>query len=256
MLLAGKQYEMLDPVTIGRNSALAVVARPHERYEGFQKGRFGHGSRFILEVRRKAKFSRYSLFRFTRQAQPLLRGKDFPKPVQALATQDIATVALQSIPTINYYEVEDLINRLLARMARRSVMPNIIISRLVLYLLLMASLGVPAATTAQNEYFWMRCQAWSDPVFNNGDKQLYISGLRDGLLFAESSIQEVKIPSMTIDATVRAVNDLCNDPGNMMLPVPFIIKIVAMKVGGTKEETIQLELEGRRLQFSGSGDAR
>ena len=120
----------------------------------------------------------------------------------------------------------------------------------ILPILLIAGLVFPSATLAQDTFFWMRCIAWSDPVFDAGDKQLYISGLRDGLIFSQMNIQGVAVPSMSIETTIRAVDDLCDDIANMNIPVPFILKVAAMRISGHDENATQMELLRMRQEMS------
>lgn len=127
-------------------------------------------------------------------------------------------------------------------------------ANVVLHALLIVALVLPSASFAQGSFFWMRCAAWSDPVFGSGDKQLYISGLRDGLIFSEMNIQDVAVPSMSIQETLRAVEDLCSDVANMNVPVPFILKVSAMRINGLDEDSVQLELQRLRRQFSDEND--
>lgn len=121
-----------------------------------------------------------------------------------------------------------------------------------LYLLLILGLIFPSTSFAQSSFFWMRCSVWSDPTFlDSVDKQIYISGLNDGLIFSQMIIQGIELPDMSIDVTIRVVDDLCDDLGNLNIPIPFILKIAALRINGEdQEDSIEMELLRLRREWS------
>lgn len=102
----------------------------------------------------------------------------------------------------------------------------------------------------QGSFFGLRCSIWSNPVLDKFSKELYISGLRDALIFSESSIGGVEVPDMSNEVAIRAVDELCSDFANTMIPVPFIFRVISMRISGAENNIVQAEISRLRRQFS------
>ena len=122
----------------------------------------------------------------------------------------------------------------------------------VLLLGLLVATTWPADQAASQEgssYLASRCNNWSSQL-NDFERWLYMNGLLDGLLFNNLEIQEIRLPEMlsTGDA-VQHVNWLCTDPANTNIPIPFVLKVAAMRAHGLRQDLIDNELSRLRALF-------
>lgn len=89
-------------------------------------------------------------------------------------------------------------------------------------------------------YFGTRCNVWVN-FLDEFDRWIYMSGLRDGLIFSRLEVRGVKI-EMSNESAVQGVNWLCNDPANVNIPIPFMLQIAAMRSSGWPHQQIEEEL--------------
>lgn len=108
--------------------------------------------------------------------------------------------------------------------------------------------------TAQGDagIFRVKCSGWNN-IMNEVDRILYIGGLRDGLIFSEMVIQGVQLPFLSNDEAVRAVDWVCNDPANLRIPIPIVLKVAGMRTLGMSQQAIDDELSDQRAMFEALG---
>ncbi len=83
------------------------------------------------------------------------------------------------------------------------------------------------------------------------EQWIYMAGLIDGLLFNDLEVQGFGIPEgMSTKDAVQNVNWICSDPANLRIPIPFVLKVAAMRSHGMSRELILRELATLRAQFS------
>jgi hypothetical protein len=103
---------------------------------------------------------------------------------------------------------------------------------------------------SQGGYFGMRCAVWSDTSLDKSNKIMFYNGLGDGLMFADLSMQGIKIPNMSQESAMSAIDLLCSDFANMSIPVAFIFKVVAMRVAGEDDDVVKAEVLRLRQAFA------
>jgi hypothetical protein len=93
----------------------------------------------------------------------------------------------------------------------------------------------------------MDCHMWRK--FDNTDHRLYLNGLMDGLIFSKNTIQGEEISDTSIEHFIKSVDQFCGNYANELIPVPFALKVISMKLKGVDDESIQKELENLRRLF-------
>jgi hypothetical protein len=130
-------------------------------------------------------------------------------------------------------------------------MRKTLLSLVLNFAVVMAGASASLTSTVQAGFFWMTCEAWMDTeVFGPTDRLLYMSGVRDGLIFNKMEIQGVRFPDLSVDAAIRGVNQVCEDYANARIPVPFIMKVVALRMAGSDENVVEAELRRFRQDFT------
>jgi hypothetical protein len=76
-------------------------------------------------------------------------------------------------------------------------------------------------------------------TFEKLEKTFYVQGILDGLIFAESKIQGVKISYKTsIEHFLKALYQFYTDYKNELIPVPFALKVISRELNGTPQSEI------------------
>lgn len=105
-----------------------------------------------------------------------------------------------------------------------------------------------AFSKEHNSFFATTCSNWNT-LLDEMDRFVYILGLRDGLIFSGMIIQGIELPDMSTREAAQGVDWLCNDPANMKIAVPFVLKVVGMRALGMSQETVDDELSEQRALF-------
>ncbi len=95
---------------------------------------------------------------------------------------------------------------------------------------------------------WMRGEGWRK--VGNLAKTLYVQGVLDGLIFADSKVQGVEISYKTsLEHLVNALDQFYADYKNEMIPVPFALKVISLELSGAPKSVVNEELERLRQLF-------
>jgi len=98
-------------------------------------------------------------------------------------------------------------------------------------------------------FFWITGVNWNEWKYE--EQMMYLIGVLDGFVFADFIIQGVRINTdIEIEQYKKAVDDFYSDVGNVLIPVPFIFKIIALKINGESQDKIEAEILKMRKQFS------
>lgn len=100
-----------------------------------------------------------------------------------------------------------------------------------------------------HSFFWITGVNWNEWKYE--EQIMYLIGVLDGFVFADFTIQGVKINTdIEIEQYKKAVDDFYSDVSNVLIPVPFIFKIIALKINGESQDKIEAEILKMRKQFS------
>ena len=107
---------------------------------------------------------------------------------------------------------------------------------------------VSGSLAAQTSVWWMRGEGWR--TFEKPEKSLYVQGVLDGLIFADSKVQGVKISYDTsLEHLVIALDQFYSDYRNELVPVPFALKVISQELSGISQSVIDQEITSLRQQF-------
>lgn len=85
---------------------------------------------------------------------------------------------------------------------------------------------------------------------DNNQKLLFLSGLFDGLYFADNKIDDEKVEFNTsLDHISRAIDQFYEDYRNELIPVSYSIKVISMELSGKSSEAIEKEIKLLRKLF-------
>ena len=94
----------------------------------------------------------------------------------------------------------------------------------------------------------VRGQVWA--MLSDIEKNMYVAGVMDGLIFAKGNVQGVEISYDTSSQRLRsAIDQFYADYRNELIPVPFALKVISLELAGTPETIVDKELESLRQQF-------
>lgn len=98
-------------------------------------------------------------------------------------------------------------------------------------------------------FFGMNGKMWNG--FSHDGKLAYTQGVFDGLVFSKFNIHGTEINTKTdINKYVSELDLLYKDNRNLLIPAPFLLRIVTLKINGTNNAAVKHALEAYRVKFS------
>lgn len=126
-------------------------------------------------------------------------------------------------------------------------MSYVAVTRFIVIVIILFSIGIRTAE-AEITVLGLRGGLWGK--LHSFEKTMYLQGVLDGLVFANSEVQGEKISKTTsYEHLLKALDQFYTDYRNELIPVPFALKVISMELAGREKVEIDKELESLRRQF-------
>lgn len=116
---------------------------------------------------------------------------------------------------------------------------------LLLGLLIAPTWPADQAAAQDMKAFGTQCLTWSH-VFDDDLRRLYMRGLIDGMVFSGFEMEGVSVIGVSIEEAERGISWLCDDPVNISVPIPLLLKVAVMRAKGYSQGAIDSELSRAR----------